>query len=252
MALENLAEEVEKAEKERAKRYPLLDVVNNLEDLRKISEDTVRYAGELYPDLGESLEGLWEVVIRTSLEFSKSVFKILGNEKTTKASMVSVEIENFMKFGIEYGTTEDGDKDATFNPVVTILGDMVYNNDNPTETEKVVKVAQYLGENDNTLENICKDTQTTMKTKYGVIIEDWRNILRIFIAFAVQTRAYLIDHKDDNDYGMDINFGNVLDIGIERYGMEDEKIQYCIQFAPHQIPKLEHAKNDDNTEKTAH
>lgn len=251
MAIENLAEEVERAEKERAKRYPLLDVVNNLEDLRRISEDTVKYAGEMYPDLGEALDGLWEVVIRTSLEFSKSVFKILEKEKSTKASMVSVEIDNFMRFGIEYGTTEDGDKDATFNPIVTILGDMVYDNDNPEETEKVVQVAQYLGENDNTIETICKDTQTTMQTKYGVIIEDWRNILRIFIAFAVQTRAYLIDHKDDNDYGMDINFGNVLDIGIERYGLEDEKIQYCIQFAPHQIPKLENAKNDDNTEKTA-
>lgn len=248
MAIENLTEAVENAEKERKKRYPLLDVVNNLEELRRISENTTKYIGEMYPDIGESLDGLWDIVIRTSLEFSKSVFKILEKEKTTKASVVSVDIENFMRFGIEYGTTEDGDKNATFNPIVTLLGDMLYDNDDP-EKSLHVSIPQYLGENDNTIENICKDAQTTMQTKYGVIIEDWRIILRIFIAFSVQTRAYLIEHKDDNDYGFDINFGNVLDIGIERYGLDGEKIKYCIQFAPHQIPKLDNSKNDDNTEK---
>ena len=72
MAINELSAEIEKVETERRKRYPLLEIVNNREQIREIAENTLEYAGELYP----SLKGLeyWEVVPRMAIELMNRDF----------------------------------------------------------------------------------------------------------------------------------------------------------------------------------
>lgn len=248
MAINELSTEIEKEQVERAKRYPLLDIQNNREEIRTIAQETIKYAAELYPRL-EGIE-YWEIIARTAIEFMNQYIKLANSKKSTK-NCVMIPMGEFMSVGVEYGETADSDKDGTYNPIITIGPELAYDNENP-ENNKLRKNPPVFNEDDEqNIDFICKSTQNVCKSKYTIIFEDHKDIARLTFAFFRQIRQYLIDHKDDEstsdfDYGLDIDLGNVLDIGICKYDV-DGVVNYAIQFSPGQSLKVL-VKDDEDTE----
>lgn len=245
MAIEELEKRIEKEEMERRKRYPLLDVVTNRAEIREISEDTLKYMSELYPEIESMPAHLWEVVPRITIEMLKEVFNYLSGMKSTDNGEVSYTLGNFLKIGIEYGTTEDADKDGTFNPVISVLSEMAYDNNVDTNNKLSHEIPIFT--DTTTLQDICTKVTNTLKTKYGIVITQWTAVQDIFAAFMRIARQYLIKHRDDTEYGVEINLADVVDMSIERY-TGDNGDEYCIQIAPGQIAKLQFSKNDEVTE----
>ena len=105
-------------------------------------------------------------------------------------------------------------------------------------------------EDEGNLEFVCKNTQNVLKANYGIIVDEWTSISKIFTSFLRITRDYLISHKDDagNDAGLDIYLGTVLDIGIAAEDT-DNGVEYIIQYAPGQTFKFDNAKSDEDSEK---
>ena len=246
MAINELSAEIEKVETERRKRYPLLEIVNNREQIREIAENTLEYAGELYP----SLKGLeyWEVVPRMAIELMKQFFALAESKKSAD-KCVFVQMGEFMSIGIESGKTNDADKDGTLNPIITVGPELAYDNDDETANKLKKTEPVFSIEDQETLDFVSKHVQNTLKAKFGILVEDYHDIARIALSFFRLIRQYLIDHKDDEEYGVDIDLGNVLDIGVSKYTADDGSFKYCIQFAPGQTFKVG-AKGDDETEKT--
>lgn len=250
MAINELSNEIEKVQKERAQRYPLLDIQNSREEIRKISEDTIEYAGELYP----SLAGInqWEIVVRTAIEFIDQYFQ-LAKSKQSVGKNEALVIGEFMTIEVEYGDSAGvADKEGTFNPKIVTGPELWYYNDDPSKNNIKKEPPVFDSDMQDQIDFVSKQAQNLCKAKYSLIFEDYRDIARIAFCFLRQTRQYLIDHKDDTsnsefDFGMDIDLGVVLDIGIEKSDTADG-IKYWIQFAPGQKFKVT-AKDDDQTER---
>ena len=246
MAINELSAEIEKEEVERRKRYPLLEIVNNREEIRKIAEDTLEYVGDLYPSLKEI--NYWEIVPRITIELMKQYFSLAESKKAAD-KCVFVHIGEFMSLGIESGKTNGADKDGTLNPIITVGPELAYDNDDPDANKLKKTEPVFSAEDQETLDFVSKHVQNTLKSKFGIFVEDYHDIARIALSFLRIIRQYLIDHKDDEEYGVDIDLGNVLDIGVSKYSTDEGSFKYCIQFAPGQTFKVG-AKDDDSTEKS--
>lgn len=246
MAINELSAEIEKEEVERRKRYPLLEIVNNREEIRKIAEDTLSYVGDLYPSLKDI--NYWEVVPRMAIELMKQYFSLAESKKAAD-KCVFVSIGEFMSIGIESGKTLGADKEGTLNPIITIGPELAYDNENADANKLKKTEPVFSAEDQETLDFVCKHVQNTLKTRFGILVEDYHDIARIALSFFRMIRQYLVDHRDDEEYGIDIDLGNVLDIGVSKYTADDGSMKYCIQFAPGQTFKVG-AKDDDSTEKT--
>ena len=247
MAIEELSKKIKDEELEKRKRYPILDIVNNREEIRDISEKTIEYAGELYPEL----KGLTKYVIvpRIVIEVMLNYYKLIDSKKA-KGKNVYINIGDFMTIGIEYGETATGDKVGTFNPIIKTGPELQYYNDDPSKNELSKTLPVFNKEDEGNLEFVCKNTQNVLKANYGIIVDEWTSISKIFTSFLRITRDYLISHKDDagNDAGLDIYLGTVLDIGIAAEDT-DNGVEYIIQYAPGQTFKFDNAKSDEDSEK---
>lgn len=227
----------------KAGRYQLFEITNNLEEIRIMSEATCNYVPQIYPELSNIPE--WSIIPRIVMEFVKESFNFLKAKRKKDISEVFVNVGNFVHFGIEFGTTEDADKDATFNPIITVGDEIAYNNGNKT-ANKLKKEAPDI-DYDNDISYICSSAKNLLQSKFGLFIEDPRSILEIFVAFCRIAKDYLIKHKDDDEIGIIINLGEVIDMAIEKFG-DDENIQYAINFAPGKMLKVDYAKSDKDSE----
>lgn len=246
MAIEELGKKIEKEELDRRKRYPLLDIVNNRSEIRTISEDALAYCAKVYPELKALDEqNLWELAPRITIELLKEVFNFVASKKSKESGEVSYDIGDFVKIGIEYGTTDDAEKEGTFNPVISVKSEMYY--DNAIDIKNKVPEEKADFGDSMTLQEICTKVTDTLMTKFGVKVSHYNAVLNIFAAFMRMAKQYLIKHRDDTEYGVEINLADVIDISIEKY-IGDSGDEYCIQIAPGQIAKLQFAKNDDVTE----
>ena len=246
MAIEKLSDKLEKEELERRKRYPLLDIVNNRAEIRTISEEALDYFIEIYPELKEFKDSIpWELMTRVTIELLKEVFEFVSSKKNTDSGEISYDLGDFIKVGIEYGKTDNAEKEGTFNPIISVKSEMMYdnktdiNNKLPTEKADFGTLVS--------LTEICSKVANTLLTKFGSKITHNDMILDIFASFMRKAKQYLIKHRDDTEFGIDINLADVVDISIEKY-IGDSGDEYCIQVSPGQIAKLQFAKNDDVTE----
>lgn len=246
MAIEELTKKIEKEETERRKRYPLLDIVNNRAEIRMISEDALKYCVDVYPELKALYDqNLWEIVPRITIELLKEVFSFVAGKKSKEAGEISYDLGEFIKVGIEYGTTDDAEKEGTFNPIISVKSEMTY--DNMVDiNNKVPKDKADFGDSV-VLQDICTKVTDTLMKKFGVKVSHYTAVLNLFAAFMRMTKQYLIKHRDDTEYGVEINLADVVDMSIEKY-IGESGDEYCIQIAPGQIAKLQFAKNDDVTE----
>ena len=156
MAIEELSKKIKDEELEKRKRYPILDIVNNREEIRDISEKTIEYAGELYPEL----KGLSKYVIvpRIVIEVMLNYYKLIDSKKA-KGKNVYINIGDFMTIGIEYGETATGDKVGTFNPIIKTGPELQYYNDDPSKNELSKTLPVFNKEDEGNLEFVCKNTQ---------------------------------------------------------------------------------------------
>ena len=243
MAVEELKKETEKVELERNKRYQLFEIRNNLEEIRTISEQTCTYAVELYPDIVCIPD--WSLVPRIVMEYVKATYDFLKSKRTKDMRETFVDFGDFVHFGIEFGTTENADKDATFNPIITVKSELMYDNDTKNGNKLKREVPDINLNND--IEVICQGAKNVLKSKFGVIIEDWRNIAYITLSFFRIAKDYLIKNKDAEGIGLIINLGEVLDLCIEKYG-DDENPKYAINFGAGKSLKMDYAKSDEKSE----
>lgn len=246
MAIEELNKKIEKEETERRKRYPLLDIVNNRAEIRSISEDALKYCVDVYPELKALHEqNLWEIVPRITIELLKEVFSFVAEKKSKESGEISYDLGEFLKVGIEYGTTDDAEKEGTFNPIISVKSEMYF--DNVIDVNNKVPSEKADFGDSVTLQEICTKVTDTLMSKFGIKVSHYTAILNLFASFMRMTKQYLIKHRDDTEYGVEINLADVVDLSIEKY-IGDSGDEYCIQIAPGQIAKLQFAKNDDVTE----
>lgn len=245
MAIEELTEKTEEVERERNKKYPLLDIRDDLDVIREISENALSLLKKVYPKY-EGLD-IWEIIPNITMEFITSIYKLLCSKPLTEASETYLEIPDIGKFGIEYGVTANADKDGTLNPLIRLNDTMRYDNQIP-ENNHLVETPILIDGLSDEIELVCKTVQNVLKSKRSILVEEWLDVYNVAIFFIRCARQFLIDHKDDEECGFEINLGNVIDIGIEKYDAESG-VEYCIQFGPGQKLKQNHAKDDARTER---
>lgn len=246
MAIQELEKKTEEARKERQKNYHMVEIKNNREDIRIICERTIDLAEEYYSKEMDRIPE-WSIVSITVISFVKQAVAFLVDRATKEMNKVTIDIGDFITFGIEYGVTLEADgKDATFNPLTIVGKEMYFDNEN-MDNNKLPKDAPNI-ELTSDIETICQGALNTLKSMYGIIIGDWRYVIYIFVSFMRNVKQYLIQHKDQNDsWGCVINFAEVLDFTIEKCGEEDEPAFYVINFGPGKDFKITQ-KDDDKSE----
>lgn len=248
MAIEELTEKTEEVEAERNKKYPLLDIRDSLDVIREISENTITLLKKIYPKYKDL--DIWEVTPKITMEFITAIYRVLETKTLTDASETYMEVPDVAKFGIEYGVTANADKDGTLNPRIQLSDAFKYDNQIP-ENNHLVETPVLTDNLPDEIELVCKSVQNLLKTKHKLFVEEWQDIYIIFILFIRCARQFLIEHKDDEYWGFTINLGNVVDMGIEKYDVEDG-VEYCIQlFGPGQKLKQNHSKDDGKTEEAS-
>lgn len=243
MAVEELAKRTEEVESERKKKYHLTEIKNDREKIREISEKTMSYAREIYPALPQIPD--WGIIPSVMIEFMSQTYNFLAQKSTKEMKEVQFEFGDFYTVSIEFGTTEDADKDATFNPKFVVGKELSYDND-IASNNKLSKEAPEIDLNSE-LETIIKGAQNILHSKYGFIFEDWRYILYIVVATLRVEKDFLIAHKDDEEWGLRINFAEVYDMQIEKANQEDGEVKFYINMGPGKGFKLP-AKDDEGTE----
>lgn len=255
---ETLEEKVKKARLEQEARYPLLDIRDSRKEIREICELASDYLLELNPEVKKPQ--FWELMARIPMEFLKEVFTYLNDRKTTEVGEIYLPLGNILEVGIQF-TKTDGDKEGTLNPVIRCKDEFNYKKkDEPYDDSLSVEMNQIL-ESENHIEHllpqffddrevigkISESVKGTLSSKYGVTLIDWTLIPTVFVAFFRKAKDYLILHKDDGECGVEIKFGDLCNIGIERFG-SDEEIDYELYVTPGQIFKKDFAKGDEMTE----
>lgn len=247
--MEDLQTALENAEQNTPKRYTLWTAVNNLEEIREMCEDTIRYAGTIYKSMAKlNPDEIWEIVARVVSDVIINLFKVVDEKKEVGKS-ISTKIGDFMTITIEHAETLDADKDGTFNPMIEVGPELQYDNVEPKNNALPDKQPMFDPEEQTTLDFVCKNVQTTMKSKYGVMIEDYKMIEYIFTSFLRTMKQYMIEHKDDNAYGCDISLGETINVGLTKYDQQDGSVRCCIGIEPGRIIKMEYAKSDEKSEK---
>lgn len=253
-----LDEKIEKASVEKALRYPMMRIKDNLKEIREIGEMAQDYIVKLDPEMLRP--GRWEPIPQITIDFLTAVFRYLGDRKTTEVSEIYLNVGNIMKVAIEYATTKGADKEGTLNPKITAGSDMDFNvreyDDAMTiDQSEILKAdgcehlpVQFF-EDRAIIKEICLELRPKLYQKYGIRISEtsWGIIPVSVVAFFRCAKTWLIDHKDDGPCGVEINLGNTCHIGVSKEGDEND-IDYFIYITPGQNFKLDHAKNDADTE----
>ena len=246
------------------RRFPLLDITDNREQICKISMATQDYMIELNPDM-KKLK-IWEAIPRIVIEFINASFTQLQKEDITKTGVTSAVIGDIMEIGLEYMETTDADKDGNITPRIKCRSEWKYENallpyvdDIPIDMAKIMQDEKCEGlpvqffENREQIEKISKLAAAVLRDPYGIMVmdSDWFLIPFTFMAFMRKAKEFLIEHKDDEGIGVNINFADLINLGITKEGgiEEGDPVDYILYITPQQIFKKDNAKDDGKTEK---
>jgi hypothetical protein len=259
-----LEERIRKAEIEKERRYPLLNIVDNRKEIRDISMAAQDYMSELNPELKKIK--VWEAIPRIVIEFIQASFTKLSRADAMNNGSSSIIIGDIMELGVDGLRTNDGDKDGNITPLIKCRSEFKYENVNlPYRDEISADDAAILREenceglpvqffdNREEIKEISIIAKKSLETNYGIMFgnsDDWYIIPLIVVAFFRKTRDYLVKHKDDGEIGVAISFANLLKIGIIKEGgiEEGDPVDYFLYINPEQVFKKDNAKGDDITE----
>lgn len=256
-----LDKKIEQASVEKALRYPMMRIKDNLKEIREIGERAQDYFVKLDPEVLRP--NRWEPIPQITMDFLNSVFKYLGDRKTTEVAEIYLNVGNIMRVSIEYASTKGADKEGTLNPKITVGPDMDFNK-REYEDSMTIEQAETLRvdgcehlpiqffDDRKVIKEICMELKPKLYTNYGIKITDssWGIIPLSVVAFFRCAKDWLIQHKDDGECGVQINLGNTVFIGVEKEGLEEDDVEYFIYITPGQNFKLDYAKGDDKTEVT--
>ena len=254
-----LDKKIEDATIEKAMRYPLMRIKDNLTEIRKISEMAQDYIVKMNPEIYRP--GRWEAIPQITIDFLTEVFKYLGDRKRTDVAEVYLNIGDIMRVSIEYTATEGADKEGTLNPKISIGPDMdintrEYDDSLTIDQAEILKADEcenlpvQFFEDRKVIKEISMSLKPKLYTNYGIKISDrsWTVIPSSVVAFFRCAKAWLLEHKDDGPCGVEINLGNTVYIGVQKEGLEDEDPEYFVYITPGQVFKLDFAKGDAQTE----
>lgn len=251
-----LDEAIKEANIDRAKRFPLLDINTNIEEIREIAQRAAPYVREMCPDLMEPEP--WEFTTQIVIQMLRTTFGYLNKRKSTEFKEVYLNMGTLMKVAICYGETPTGDKVGTFNPVIEVGKDLdytyreePYNDAMSTEMAKELEDAgmRYLHpmfyDIRKEMHEICETCKANIQAYYQIRVEEADSLSYVLVAFFRKAKEWLLEHKDDNDgYGAEFSIGRLVTMGIERHADDT----YFIYVTPSPEFKMDNAKGDDKTE----
>ena len=259
-----LENKIQQASIEKARRYPLLDISDNRKEIREIAQRTQDYMIELNPDVKRIK--IWEAIPRIVIEFIRGSFTKLSKTETAELGVSSVVIGDIMELGLKYLITSDGDKSGNIAPFIKCRSEFKWENNSlpyrdevPSDIAKELRDERCEGlpiqfyDNKDEIKEISLIASKVLADQYGVIMggeSDWWIIPLVVVAFFRKTKEFLIEHKDDGEIGIDIDFANLIQISICKEGglEEDDPIDYLLSITPQQIFKKDNAKDDAITE----
>lgn len=255
---EELQQMTEEQRLERFRKHPLLDVVNNIKELREIGENAKEIIRGIHPGIVDTMD--WQLVIRVTMEFISASVKYLTKLRSTEYDIVYLDLGDIMQIGIEFKRF-DAEKEGTFNIAIRPKSGFLYEGQDlrllgeSVQADNEGLALRYLyGDynlNIKQLKEICSIAINSLIKDYSVdvSIEHWELILLVFHGFMTAARVFLIANKDGGDAGYEIDLGNVVNIGIEKFEEDEEGLcEYELYITPGQILKLS-GKDDGETEK---
>ena len=126
--VKTLDEAIEQANVERANRYPLLELSENVEELSKIAEMAADYVVQMNDELMKPEP--WEFVVRVVIETMEETMKYLDQRKSTEFAEIYIDFGTLFRISICYAETQQNDLNGTFNPAIRIGHDMAYDKRN--------------------------------------------------------------------------------------------------------------------------
>lgn len=258
-----LEEKIKQSNVERARKYPLLDINDNRAEIREISQATQEYIHEIEPEL-KKLK-LWEAFPRMVIEFIKATMNELDKSEAVTKGESSLVIGNLFEIAIQYTETPDGDKYGNLTPVIRCRSEFKYEDANlPYHDEVPLNIARELQdegygklpiqfyENRAVIKKICIAAWKSLDD-YGLFTNEsqWWILMTVVMCFFRKMKDYLIEHKDDGEVGVEINFADLLKVSITKEGGmdEDDPVDYILSIQPNQIFKKDYTKSDAVTEK---
>ena len=252
----SLDEAIQSANTDRARRFPLLDITDNVAEIREIAQMAAPYVREMNPELLEPEP--WECLVQIVMQFLRATFEYLDKRKSTEINEIYIDLGTLMRVSIFYGETKKGDKVGTFNPGISVGRDMAYEfREEPYNDAMSADMANDLEEIGmrylhpmfydirEEMKKICETVAANMVALYGVRILDSESVSYIVVAFFRKAKEWLVEHKDDDEgYGAEINLGRLITIGIEKRADGD----HFIYITPSPEFKMDNAKGDQKTE----
>lgn len=252
--VKTLDEAIEQANVERANRYPLLELSENVEELSKIAEMAADYVVQMNDELMKPEP--WEFVVRVVIETMEETMKYLDQRKSTEFAEIYIDFGTLFRISICYAETQQNDLNGTFNPAIRIGHDMAYDKRNESYNDAMsAKMAgeledmglKYLHpmfyDNKEIFKEIFEKTANNIAAKYGAKIPESESLSYIVVAFFRKAKEYLISQKDTPG-GLEIKLARILTMGIEKEADGD----YFISIIPGQEFKMEHAKSNAKSE----
>lgn len=259
-----LEQKIQQANIERERRYPLLAIVDNRKEIRDISIAAQEYMIELNPDVKKIK--IWEAIPRIVIEFINAAFTKLSKSDAINNGSSSIIIGDIMELGVDGLLTNDADKDGNLTPFIKCRSEFKYENislpyqdeisiddANILRDEKCEGLPAQFFDNRDEIKEVTHIAMKKLENNFGIIMgesQDWYIIPLTVVAFFRKVRDYLVEHKDDEEVGIDINFADLIKIGITKEGGmdEDDPVDYVLYITPNQIFKKENAKGDNITE----
>ena len=259
-----LEEKTQEVERERNMIYPLWNFPDNRKELRLIGERAMNllYEGEeaLRPDVSNI--GFWEVIPIVTLEVLSSTVDYLVSHRSVDVSEVYLTFGKLFEIGIEYMVIRSAENANTFNPKIKVLDELRYDmKDVPYDDLIPVDIGQTLRdekseflpiqffEERETLYEIVKDLISypngktgKLASEHGIVLYDWTLLYSIVVAFFRAAKEFLLEHKDDGGFGVELKLGRIIDFGISKNG-DDGDDDYDIYVTPGQDFKVSQKHN---------
>ena len=260
----DLSEKIRQSQIDKARKYPLLDISDNRAEIREISQNTQHYLNEKYPELKQVK--LWEAIPRMVIEFLRASLSELDKSDALTKGESAISIGDLFDIVIQYTATPDGDKFGNLTPVIRCKTEFRYEDkDLPYNDVVTIEEAATLREeqaellpaqffsNRVLIKKISLTAWKSLADNYGIFTVEaqWWLLPLVVLAFFRMTKEWLIAHKDDGEFGIEINFADLLKISIAKEGglEEDDPVDYILSITPNQVFKKDFAKSDEVTEK---
>lgn len=239
------------------RKRPVWDFGNNRIEIDEIANMAAEYLEKQCPGINFSTYAI--AIPRTCLCFMNELLNQLNKIKLETKKPVEFTLGNIMKLGIEYIEISNADKTGSLNPVIYIGPELEYEQSEVPNDELSVEMARTIADMGGShlpaqfyddrefYKKISQVCQEELSSQYGIVFLDWTFVPLTTLYFFRAVRKYLIENKDSDEIGIEIDLGNVLSVAIEKDG-PDEDVQYIISVKPGQIFKKDYAKGDDITE----